>query len=35
MEIPASAADEVIAAVRASTINGKKVVVRRERDGVG
>ena len=35
VEIPASAADEVIAALRAGTIKGKKVVVRRERDGIG
>jgi ATP-dependent RNA helicase DeaD len=32
VEVPQSAADEVIAALRASTIKGKKTTVRRERD---
>ncbi len=31
VEVPESAAEEVIAALRASTIKGKKVTVRRER----
>jgi ATP-dependent RNA helicase DeaD len=32
VEVPDSAADEVIAALRGSTIKGKKPTVRRERD---
>jgi ATP-dependent RNA helicase DeaD len=32
VEVPESAANEVIAALRASTIKGKKVTVRRDRD---
>ncbi|HEU5474744.1 MAG TPA: DEAD/DEAH box helicase [Actinophytocola sp.] len=32
VEVPAAAADEVIAALRRSTIKGRKVTVRRERD---
>ena len=33
VEVPADAADEVVAALRASTIKGKKQTVRLERDG--
>jgi len=33
VEVPADAADEVIAALRGSTIKGKKTTVRRERFG--
>jgi ATP-dependent RNA helicase DeaD len=33
VEVPESAADEVIAALRRSTIKGRKATVRRERDG--
>jgi len=33
VEVPADAADEVIAALRASTIKGKSVQVRRDRGG--
>jgi ATP-dependent RNA helicase DeaD len=35
VEVPADAADEVVAALRASTIKGKKQTVRLERDGGG
>jgi ATP-dependent RNA helicase DeaD len=35
VEVPVSAADEVMAALRASTIKGKKAVVRRERAEAG
>jgi ATP-dependent RNA helicase DeaD len=33
VEVPGSAADQVISALRATTIKGKKATVRRERDG--
>jgi ATP-dependent RNA helicase DeaD len=33
VDVPEDAADEVIAALMASTIKGKKALVRRERDG--
>ena len=33
VEVPASAADEVIAALRASTIKGKRVRIKREGEG--
>jgi ATP-dependent RNA helicase DeaD len=35
VEVPESAADEVIAALRHSTIKGRKATVRRERDSEG
>jgi len=34
VEVPESAADEVIAAMRAASIKGKRTTVRRERDEV-
>jgi len=34
VEVPESAADEVIAAMRAGSIKGKRTTVRRERDEV-
>ena len=35
VEVPADAADEVVAALRASTVKGKRQTVRRERDAAG
>jgi ATP-dependent RNA helicase DeaD len=35
VEVPADAADEVVAALRGSTIKGKKATVRRERSNGG
>ncbi len=35
VELPADAADEVVAALRGSTIKGKKTTVRRERSNGG
>lgn len=35
VEVPASRADEIIAALRATTIRGRKVSVRRDRDTSG